>query len=188
MNNKNNLNINLSRRQNKSINNTINISNSYLNPLDNNIIYTLQIRSSQYNNKIKIYNPQINNNNYEYSIPSNYIMPNKVNKNKTINPDSYYKTINSNIIINTPNTYKNINNFIPVQNANKTMNNVNDQINNNFIKYETNIDNKYNNHNLSRVSHSNINIINKQKSPINEHFVYNYPIYDDTPKRFPLNI
>ena len=38
MNNKNNLNINLSRRQNKSISNTINISNSYLNPLDNNII------------------------------------------------------------------------------------------------------------------------------------------------------
>ena len=104
MNNKNNLNINLSRRQNKSINNTINISNSYFNPLDNNIIYTLQIRSSQYNNKIKIYNPQINNNNHEYSIPSNYIMSNKVNNNKTINPDSYYKTINSNIIINTQNT------------------------------------------------------------------------------------
>ena len=68
------------------------------------------------------------------------------------------------------------------------MNNVNDQINNNFIKYETNIDNNYNNHDPSRVSHSNINTINKQKSPINEHFVYNYPIYDDTPKRFPLNI
>ena len=184
--NNNNLNINLSRRQNKSINNTIKISNSYLNPLDNNIIYIPKIRSSQYNNKIKIYNPQINNNNYEYFIPSNYIMPNKVNNNKTINPDSYYKTINSNIIINTPNTYKNINNFIPVQNANKTMNNVNDQINNNFIKYETNIDNNYNNHDPSRVSHSNINTINKQKSPINEHFVYNYPIYDDTPKRFPL--
>ena len=46
MNNKNNLNINLSRRQNKSINNTINISNSYLNPLDNNIIYNPQILSS----------------------------------------------------------------------------------------------------------------------------------------------
>ena len=162
--NNNNLNINLSRRQNKSINNTINISNSYLNPLDNNIIYIPQILSSQYNNQIKIYNPQINNNNnYEYSIPSNYIMPNKVNNNKTINPDSYYKTINSNIIINTPNTYKNINNFIQVQNANKTMNNVNDQINNNFIKYETNIDNNYNNHEPSRVSHSNINKYPKYK-------------------------
>ena len=126
MNNKNNLNINLSRRQNKSINNTIKISNSYLNPLDNNIIYIPKIRSSQYNNKIKIYNPQINDDNdYEYSIPSNYIMPNKVNNNKTINPDSYYKTINSNIIINTPNIYKNINNFIQVQNENKTMNNMN---------------------------------------------------------------
>ena len=103
--NNNNLNINLPRRQNKSINNTIKISNSYLNPLDNNIIYIPKIRSSQYNNKIKIYNQQINNNNnYEYSITSNYIMPNKVNNNKTINPDSYYKTINSNIIINTPNT------------------------------------------------------------------------------------
>ena len=89
-------------------------------------------------------------------------MPNKVNNNKTINPDSYYKTINSNIIINTPNTYKNINNFIQVQNANKTMNNVNDQINNNFIKYETNIDNNYNNHDPSIVSYSNINTINKQ--------------------------
>ena len=38
----NNKNINLLRNQNKSINNPINVSNSYLNPLDNNIILLLK--------------------------------------------------------------------------------------------------------------------------------------------------